>query len=71
MIQLKVCPKCQVNFYVTGDSFEKFLNRFQYGYIKDLELPVSDAQHQADAEGQVDNQFSASATAGECHGIAA
>tara|TARA_B100000749_G_C18345197_1_gene430799 strand:- start:560 stop:775 length:216 start_codon:yes stop_codon:yes gene_type:complete len=71
MIQLKACPKCQGDFYVTEDSFGKFLNCFQCGYIKDLELPVADAQHQADAEAQVDNQASASATAGECHGIAA
>ena len=47
MIQLKACPKCQGDFYVTEDSFGKFLNCFQCGYIKDLELPVAGAQSQA------------------------
>ena len=63
MIQLKACPKCQGDFYVTEDSFGKFLNCFQCGFIKDLELPVADAR--------VDNQTNASAAAEELHGIAA
>ena len=71
MFQLKACPKCQGDFYVTEDGFGKFLNCFQCGCIKDLELPVADAQHHADAEARVDNQASASAAAEECHGVAA
>ena len=65
MIQLKACPKCQGDFYVTEDSFGKFLSCFQCGYIKDLELPVANAQ--ADAG----NEANVSAAAEELHGVAA
>jgi DNA-directed RNA polymerase subunit M/transcription elongation factor TFIIS len=49
MIQLKACPKCQGDFYLTEDSFGKFLSCFQCGYIKDLELAAADAQAEREA----------------------
>ena len=63
MIRFKACPKCRGDLYETEDTFGKFLNCIQCGYLKDLEIPV--------AEVQSDKKADDPAAVVELHGVAA
>ncbi len=45
VIKLKGCPKCQGDLYLNRDSYGKYLNCLQCGFMKDLvEPPVGQRQ---------------------------
>ena len=40
MIKFKVCPRCHGDLYLNEDTFGKYLNCLQCGYMKDAETPA-------------------------------
>lgn len=63
MIELKGCPRCQGDLYLTEDSFGKFANCLQCGYIRDFELPAENSSTEEVAN--------CAAVTEEVHGVAA
>ena len=40
MIKFKVCPRCHGDLYFNEDTFGKYVNCLQCGYMKDAEAPA-------------------------------
>ena len=40
MIKFKVCPRCHGDLYFNEDTFGKYVNCLQCGYIKDAAAPA-------------------------------